>query len=371
MRISARSLISFTIVFAVICFAFAQFGILVFGAEVQDYSTFYSTLVSELHLVLGGDMHHEELFAADQFIGPLYIFVFILFVGFVFVNMFFAIMNDATSNQKANLTNVADELQFAEFASRKLKMLFCFYKDQTSSIKILNAEDNIENLTNESVTVRAENYGPRRDSCSSDEENTKLTMLEQRKVSIEMHKKEKDFDLSEMLNSSSYRKNVEKNRSRKVTFKKYKPSLSSINETDEVWNSQRNVSRDVERICYKLSAIERLVNIIELDYAVEDVKLMRLSFENVLQFNISSQKRTDEEMEFIFEKEKSGAVPPYHQKSHPFQLDFKDYEARRESDDFTFEDEVRGVFPIVSGYWSKSMRPSSHWRNCGPQNEEF
>ena len=387
MKLSAWNLISFAIVFVVICLAFAQLGILVFGSQLEVYSNVYHALISELHLVLGGDMHHEELIAANRIIGPLYIFVFILFVGFVFINMFFAILNEARFKQKRNLSNIADDLQFVMFAKQKLKTLFGF-----PSVDVCDKKEKDKEADNNVVeeVARGGHYLPTTDENSVQldfcDERNKLTVLEQRKRSIEIHKQKKEFDFSEMLNTSSVSTNrglAQVKRSQKRNYRKYNPVLSNIYETNQIGNPRREIVQDVKTLCYKISSMEELVELIGLDYASEDVELMRVMFHAIVpspiyeeNYNLANQEtakrrrgssisKAEEEDDVLLASvdDIEGFLDNDGLKNAAFagsESKTEDRLSRSEpKGDFAFEENVRGVFPIIKDYKGKKMKTTA------------
>ncbi|XP_032303379.1 polycystic kidney disease 2-like 2 protein isoform X2 [Coturnix japonica] len=109
----ARDIIGFAIMFFIIFFAYAQFGHLVFGSQVDDFSTFQNCIFSQFRIVLG-DFNFETL-EANSVLGPIYYISFVFFVFFILLNMFLAIINDTYSEVKADFAVIPDqELHLAD-----------------------------------------------------------------------------------------------------------------------------------------------------------------------------------------------------------------------------------------------------------------
>ncbi|XP_043837901.1 polycystic kidney disease 2-like 2 protein [Dromiciops gliroides] len=96
-----KDIIGFAIMFFIIFFAYAQLGYLVFGSQVDDFSTFQNSIFTQFRIVLG-DFNFANIEKANRVLGPTYFITFIFFVFFVLLNMFLAIINDAYSEVKAD-----------------------------------------------------------------------------------------------------------------------------------------------------------------------------------------------------------------------------------------------------------------------------
>uniref|UniRef100_A0A2K6MXH3 Polycystin-2-like protein 2 n=1 Tax=Rhinopithecus bieti TaxID=61621 RepID=A0A2K6MXH3_RHIBE len=96
-----KDIVGFAIMFFIIFFAYAQLGFLVFGSQVDDFSTFQNSIFAQFRIVLG-DFDFAGIQQANPILGPIYFITFIFFVFFVLLNMFLAIINDTYSEVKAD-----------------------------------------------------------------------------------------------------------------------------------------------------------------------------------------------------------------------------------------------------------------------------
>ncbi|XP_076994678.1 polycystin-2-like protein 2 isoform X2 [Tamandua tetradactyla] len=96
-----KDIVGFAIMFFIIFFAYAQLGFLVFGSQVDDFSTFQNSVFAQFRIVLG-DFNFAGIQQANRILGPVYFVTFIFFVFFVLLNMFLAIINDTYSEVKAD-----------------------------------------------------------------------------------------------------------------------------------------------------------------------------------------------------------------------------------------------------------------------------
>ncbi|KFV44048.1 Polycystic kidney disease 2-like 2 protein, partial [Gavia stellata] len=110
----AKDIIGFAIMFFIIFFAYAQLGHLVFGSQVEEFSTFQNCIFTQFRIVLG-DFNFEAIEAANRILGPIYFITFVFFVFFVLLNMFLAIINDTYSEVKADFEVIpSQELQIRD-----------------------------------------------------------------------------------------------------------------------------------------------------------------------------------------------------------------------------------------------------------------
>nr|XP_058918352.1 polycystin-2-like protein 2 [Kogia breviceps] len=96
-----KDIVGFAIMFFIVFFAYAQLGFLVFGSQVDDFSTFQNSIFTQFRIVLG-DFNFAGIQQASHILGPIYFITFIFFVFFVLLNMFLAIINDTYSEVKAD-----------------------------------------------------------------------------------------------------------------------------------------------------------------------------------------------------------------------------------------------------------------------------
>lgn len=123
-RLSIQDLAPQSVIFLVILLAYAQLGMLVFGPESLSFSTLYDALVAELQMFIGGNSEIWILRQHNRVLGPLYIMTFMMFMGWIMMNMFVAIMNDAQTSQKENLEVLEQDMQLLDFIAKKVKSIF-------------------------------------------------------------------------------------------------------------------------------------------------------------------------------------------------------------------------------------------------------
>ncbi|XP_055450507.1 polycystin-2 [Psammomys obesus] len=109
----AKDLFGFTIMFFIIFLAYAQLAYLVFGTQVDDFSTFQECIFTQFRIILG-DVNFAEIEEANRVLGPLYFTTFVFFMFFILLNMFLAIINDTYSEVKSDLAQQKAEMELSD-----------------------------------------------------------------------------------------------------------------------------------------------------------------------------------------------------------------------------------------------------------------
>ncbi|XP_048640806.1 polycystin-2 isoform X1 [Marmota marmota marmota] len=109
----AKDLFGFAIMFFIIFLAYAQLAYLVFGAQVDDFSSFQECIVTQFRIILG-DINFAEIEEANRVLGPLYFTTFVFFMFFILLNMFLAIINDTYSEVKSDFAQQKAEMELSD-----------------------------------------------------------------------------------------------------------------------------------------------------------------------------------------------------------------------------------------------------------------
>ncbi|XP_056903628.1 polycystic kidney disease 2-like 1 protein [Takifugu flavidus] len=139
----AKDILGFAIMFFIVFFAYAQLGYLLFGTEVESFSTFAKCIFTQFRIILG-DFDYDAIDRANRVLGPIYFVTYVFFVFFVLLNMFLAIINDTYTEVKEELSSQKDELQITDIIKQsymktiiKLKLK----KEKISDVqKVLRSE---------------------------------------------------------------------------------------------------------------------------------------------------------------------------------------------------------------------------------------
>uniref|UniRef100_A0AAX7TS99 EF-hand domain-containing protein n=1 Tax=Astatotilapia calliptera TaxID=8154 RepID=A0AAX7TS99_ASTCA len=118
----AKDIFGFAIMFFIVFFAYAQLGYLLFGMQVQTFSTFVKCIFTQFRIILG-DFDFDAIDSANRVLGPIYFVTYVFFVFFVLLNMFLAIINDTYAEVKQELSE-KDELQITDIFKQSYMKTF-------------------------------------------------------------------------------------------------------------------------------------------------------------------------------------------------------------------------------------------------------
>ncbi|XP_023235605.1 polycystin-2-like [Centruroides sculpturatus] len=180
----------FAIMFFIVFFAFAQLGYLLFGSQVQAFSSFGTAVFSLLRLILG-DFDFEELEAANRVLGPIYFLSYVFFVFFVLMNMFLAIINDTYAEVKSEISQDSNEFELVDY----------FKKGYNNFLSKLGKRDQIADLHN--AMKLADSDGDNK--LSFEEVRRKLKQQNFSEAEIEMWFAKYDIDGNRQLDEQETR----------------------------------------------------------------------------------------------------------------------------------------------------------------------
>ncbi|KAM9770402.1 polycystin-2 isoform 1-T1 [Menidia menidia] len=113
----AKDLVGFAIMFFIIFLAYAQLAYLVFGTQVNDFSTFQDSVFTQFRIILG-DFNFLEIKEANPVLGPIYFGTFVFFIFIILMNMFLAIINDTYSEVKADMSQQRSEMEMSDLIKK-------------------------------------------------------------------------------------------------------------------------------------------------------------------------------------------------------------------------------------------------------------
>ncbi|XP_047434835.1 polycystin-2 isoform X2 [Mugil cephalus] len=148
----AKDLVGFAIMFFIIFLAYAQLAYLVFGTQVNDFSTFQASIFSQFRIILG-DFNFSEIEEANPVLGPIYFTTFVVFIFFILMNMFLAIINDTYSEVKADMSQQRSEMEMTDLIKKgcnkalmKLRLKKTAVDDISDSLRQAGGKLNFDEL---------------------------------------------------------------------------------------------------------------------------------------------------------------------------------------------------------------------------------
>ncbi|TRY56170.1 hypothetical protein DNTS_002527 [Danionella cerebrum] len=113
----AKDLMGFAIMFFIVFLAYAQLAYLVFGTQVDNFSTFQACIFTQFRIILG-DFDFSEIEEADSVLGPIYFTTFVFFIFMILLNMFLAIISDTYSEVKADMAQQRSEMEITDLIKK-------------------------------------------------------------------------------------------------------------------------------------------------------------------------------------------------------------------------------------------------------------
>ncbi|XP_043917296.1 polycystin-2 isoform X2 [Protopterus annectens] len=148
----AKDIIGFAIMFFIIFLAYAQLAYLVFGTQVDDFSTFPDCIFTQFRIILG-DFDFSAIEEANRVLGPLYFTTFVFLMFFILLNMFLAIINDTYTEVKVDMTQQKSEMELTDLirkgcnkAMDKLRLRKTTVDDISESLRQAGGKLNFDEL---------------------------------------------------------------------------------------------------------------------------------------------------------------------------------------------------------------------------------
>uniref|UniRef100_A0A4W6BWJ5 Polycystin-2 n=1 Tax=Lates calcarifer TaxID=8187 RepID=A0A4W6BWJ5_LATCA len=149
----AKDLVGFTIMFFIIFLAYAQLAYLVFGTQVNDFSTFQASIFTQFRIILGdfefSEIEEAKPGASDRSTSPP--LTHRLFVSVQ--NMFLAIINDTYSEVKADMSQQRSDMEMTDLIKKgcnkalmKLRLKKTAVDDISDSLRQAGGKLNFDEL---------------------------------------------------------------------------------------------------------------------------------------------------------------------------------------------------------------------------------
>jgi len=113
----APDVVAFGFMFMIVFMAYAQFGYLLFGPKLYDFSKMSYSAYTLMRTMLG-DFDFPAFQAAHPIIGPAFFIFYIFVVFFILLNMFLAIINDTYSEVKSEMEMTRVQFEITDLFAR-------------------------------------------------------------------------------------------------------------------------------------------------------------------------------------------------------------------------------------------------------------
>ncbi|XP_040218107.1 polycystic kidney disease 2-like 1 protein [Rana temporaria] len=295
----AKDILGFAIMFFIVFFAYAQLGYLLFGTQVETFSTFVKCIFTQFRIILG-DFDYDAIDNANRILGPIYFVTYVFFVFFVLLNMFLAIINDTYSEVKEELSKQKNELQFSDILKQgykktlmKLKLKKERISDVQKALQNASKEVTFEEFKNSlkemghddhEITIAFSRFDQDGNRVLDEEEQKQMrSILEEKRLALnaEIENLGRSYSnkaLAEGLNLADIKNNLS---------------------TKTNWVSQEEVNiimRRLQQLEMSIGGIMRKVETVEMKLeTMETNKMKQTNLVDNLQNNIVKEKHLSQE----------------------------------------------------------------------------
>jgi len=139
---------AFLFMFMIVFGAYAQFGYLLFGPKMYDFSKLSTSLYTLMRAMLG-DFDFPAFQRAEKHFGPLFFIFYIFIVFFILLNMFLAIINDTYSEIKGEMESTKIQFEITDLFARGYNNVLGSVSmrdkmiDVENAIKLANEDGNV------------------------------------------------------------------------------------------------------------------------------------------------------------------------------------------------------------------------------------
>ena len=116
--------LSFVVSFLITFNAFAMTGIQLFGRTVYVYSSYMQAVISQFEFLLGKAVPLDEIRDEKRFLGPTFVFIYMLAMTVVLLNMLVSVLNESYTDAKTHAEESAEELEMARFIGERFMGIF-------------------------------------------------------------------------------------------------------------------------------------------------------------------------------------------------------------------------------------------------------
>lgn len=121
---STKNLQSFYVVLFIVLIAFTQVGMLLFGKNIESYSTFIGSLSIVLQKLLGTSMQLKKVQRVNNALGSIYTLAYSLTVAFLLLNVFLSILNTSYKEIRETRRKRAIGIALRKYIEDYLKSLY-------------------------------------------------------------------------------------------------------------------------------------------------------------------------------------------------------------------------------------------------------
>ncbi|XP_067134353.1 polycystin family receptor for egg jelly-like [Centruroides vittatus] len=123
LKIAYKSIAHFTLMLFLLMISIMSFCVIKFGKWVKNMRNLLQTMYSLMNYALG-EIEYEELLKVDKFLGPLFTFVFVVVVSWLFLTLIISILIDSFHTTLSLKKKEESRLEVTNYIYHQFKILF-------------------------------------------------------------------------------------------------------------------------------------------------------------------------------------------------------------------------------------------------------
>ncbi|XP_023221750.1 uncharacterized protein LOC111623410 [Centruroides sculpturatus] len=123
LKIAYKSIAHFALMLFLLMISIMSFCVIKFGKWVKNMRNFLQTMYSLMNYSLG-EIEYEELLKVDKFLGPLFTFIFVIVVSWLFLTLIISILIDSFHTTLTLKKKEESRLEVTNYIYHQLKILF-------------------------------------------------------------------------------------------------------------------------------------------------------------------------------------------------------------------------------------------------------
>ena len=120
LRIGAKPLFMFSIIFAIIFLGFTQLFYFIYFVHLLNFKTIVTSAETCLQMLVG-KFDFYAMQAASPVLGPVFFFLYVLSVYYILVNMFLTILNEAFARVRRDVALQSNDYEIVDFVLRRFR----------------------------------------------------------------------------------------------------------------------------------------------------------------------------------------------------------------------------------------------------------
>jgi hypothetical protein len=154
LRGAGRDIASFLLMFFIMLIGFLLFGLISFGTDVEAFNSFANSWGSCWNFVLGNPPDYIGLSKSNRVLAPLFFMMFTIFIFFIMINMFIAILSDSLSDIRTSRKSLPRKKRLSRGVFKSVQLMLQDTKKRIKGEPVVSLRDLIEKMKDKDIFDR-------------------------------------------------------------------------------------------------------------------------------------------------------------------------------------------------------------------------